>query len=340
MSSRTRAKQRKQEREQRRKRNRQLTIIGAIVAVVVVLVGLFAVSNLPAEAPIPAEVLERYENFITGETEEGFPILGNPDADVSVVEYSSFSCPGCENFHRTVFPSLLPRIVAGEINFTYVPLQFGSLQNPNGAAKTALCAGEQGMFWEMHDVLFDWHATFANSAFLSNRLLAGAEAMGLDMGQFNSCFNATETNEILDQAQASANASNVVSTPTLQVNGTTVDPTLGSLNAAIDQFGPFDDVEPGIVTDADSAPEDAEPADDTQDVEEPADDAAETDTSDDAADDSESTDTEAATDEAAADAESDEADAGDADASEDEETNESEETDAGAEPEATEESSD
>lgn len=233
-SSRSRARERKKEREKQQQRNRQLLIVGGIIGVVVVLVLLVIISNLPADAPIPEGVAGRYDNYITGTTSEGYPRLGNPDAPVSVVEYGSFSCAGCANFHSTSFEQLVPRIESGQMNFVYVPLQTGSIPNAEGAARTAICAGEQDAFWEMHDVLFDWHVDFGNNAFAGNRLTAGVNALDLDSGAFNNCFNSQETNTILQSALQEG----VGATPTVQINGTTVDANAASILAAIDGIAP------------------------------------------------------------------------------------------------------
>jgi len=256
--SRSRARERKRERERERRRNRQLAIVAGIIVVALVLAGLFLVANLPADAPIPEDAIARVSNLRQGITEEGYPVLGNPDAPVEVRDYSSFSCPGCAVFHDDVFPQLLPRIESGEISFVYVPLQTGGIPNAGGAARTALCAGEQGKFWEMHEVLFDWHNRFVNTAFQGNRLTAGIEALGLDVEEYNACFNSARISDVLAAAQAEG----VTSTPTIQIDGVTVGtptqlPTAADILSAIDARGPFENLVPGTIQ-AEQAEEEAQ----------------------------------------------------------------------------------
>lgn len=208
------AKERKEERKQEERRSQQL-IIAAVVAVAVVFGGIiFALNSVPAEVVLPTE-LDRYDRFMTSTTAEGYPILGNPDAPVTVREYSSFSCPGCAQFHDTTFPQLLPLIAEGAIQFVFVPLQTGSIPNADGAARTALCAGEQGRFWDMHDTLFLWHETYASSAFQDSRLRAGVSELGLSSSEFNQCFRSNRT----DSTLAAALAEGVGTTPSIEVNG-------------------------------------------------------------------------------------------------------------------------
>ena len=87
------------------------------------------------------------------------------------------------------------------------------------ASRAALCAGQQTMFWEMHDILFDWQTRYGNTAFSQNRLLAGVEQLGLITNAFTNCFNSAATSATLSAAQSE----DVSSTPTIRVNGVTLD---------------------------------------------------------------------------------------------------------------------
>jgi protein-disulfide isomerase len=228
-SSRARTRERKQERQKQRQRNRQYLIIGAIVIVAVVLVGLYVLANLPSEAPLP-DNLDRYADIQQGVTNDGFPMLGDPSAPIEVVEYASFSCTHCEEFHQNSFDELLARVTTGQIRFVYIPRELGSVPNAEGANRGAMCASEQSKFWEMHDVLFHWHDVLGNGAFQGNRISNGAEALGLDMTAFNSCFDSSRITNLLNLAREEE----ITATPTFKVNGADVEPTIEAILAAID----------------------------------------------------------------------------------------------------------
>ena len=247
MAKRKSPKQRKEERQQEKQRGQQRIIIGVVIVLAIFAAIIFALTSLPADADLPT-TLDRYEDFMTSQTDEGYALLGNPNAPVTVREFSSFSCPGCADFHRNIFPALLPVIESGAINFVYVPLQTGSVANPEGAARTAICAGEQGMFWEMHDVLFFWHETYANSAFQDSRIRTGVNELGLDSGEFNSCFRSNSTDAVL----TSALAEGVGSTPSVEVNGVLLpSATLDAINDAITQnLGGQTSFESGLISDS------------------------------------------------------------------------------------------
>jgi protein-disulfide isomerase len=235
MSQRSRAEKRLEERKTEQQRQRNVWIAGAIVAFALILAGLFVVANQPADAPIEESTLTRYANLPKGTNENGFPRLGLASAKVQVVEFSSFTCPVCGEFHRTVFPALLERIERGEINFTFVPVARG-IANDEGATRTALCAANQDKFWELHDVYFDWLSRFGETAFTSNRLRAGAEGVGANVNAISECFRSGRINDLVLRGQQSTTA-----TPTLRINGTPVENplSLDEINEAIDRFGPF-----------------------------------------------------------------------------------------------------
>jgi len=136
---------------------------------------------------------------------------------------------------------VLERVRSGQVLFTYVPLQTGSVPNAQGAARAALCAGQQAQFWEMHDVLFDWQTRYGNTAFSQNRLLTGVEQLGLNGSAFTDCFNSAAISNTL----AAALEEGVSVTPTLRVNGVTLEadqglPSTAAIEQAIDDATPDD----------------------------------------------------------------------------------------------------
>jgi protein-disulfide isomerase len=169
-------------------------------------------------APIPADVGAEYAGLPRGYTDQGFPRLGNPDATIVVEEFLSFACPHCREFHEQWFPALLSQIASGQVQFVVVPVSsigWGA----GSAAKGALCAGEQGKFWEMHDVLFDWQKRFITSTFNERRIRKGAKNMGLDTVAFDACMSENHPKAALDAALSEFHLRGLPGTPTLFING-------------------------------------------------------------------------------------------------------------------------
>ena len=243
MAKRSRTREARQRRQKQRRQNRRVIVLALIIAVAVVGIAVVVVSNQPVDAFIPEQLSARYEGIERSVSAAGYHRLGKADAPVTMEEYSSFACPGCESFHSDSFDAVLERVKAGQVLFTYVPLNTGSIPNAPGASRAALCAGQQGMFWEMHDVLFDWQTRYGNTAFSQNRLLTGVERLGLGSDAFTNCFNSADISETLD---AAANEG-VSTTPTLRVNGVTIAaiqsgtiPSASTILQAIDDATPAD----------------------------------------------------------------------------------------------------
>lgn len=92
----------------------------------------------------------------------GAPIEGSPDAPVVVLEFSDFECPFCQRWYVDTLPGIRARV--GEdvaIAFFHFPL---TQIHPNAAMAHAAaeCAGSQGKFWEMHDLLFERQGEWSN----------------------------------------------------------------------------------------------------------------------------------------------------------------------------------
>ncbi len=79
-------------------------------------------------------------------------VTGDKNAKIKIVEFTDFECPFCERAFPTI--TAIMQKYAGKISLEYksFPLSFHPLAQK--AAEAALCAGEQGKFWEMHDDLF------------------------------------------------------------------------------------------------------------------------------------------------------------------------------------------
>ena len=121
------------------------------------------------------------------------PIKGNPDAPITIVEFSDFQCPFCARFHESTLPLLEQNYIStGKVNFVYRDFPIQSI-HPNAipAALAAECADEQEKFWEMHDMIFEsqkaWQdLQISQSANLFKQYVS---EIGLDEDQFASCLD-------------------------------------------------------------------------------------------------------------------------------------------------------
>jgi protein-disulfide isomerase len=214
-------KERREERKQQERRQRNTVLVIAVVVFVVVVAGIYLISNLPQEAPIPDGTIERYVGIPqTANIDNGMPMLGDPNAPIQVVSYTSYACPSCKDFHNAVSDVILKLIREGIMSYTIVPQENGEIPNGNGAARGALCAAAQGKFFEYSDVLFSWQEIYANQAFSQARMFAGAEALGMDVGQFRSCIGSSDTYALYNRASELRVQRGITGTPRTFIQGT------------------------------------------------------------------------------------------------------------------------
>jgi len=122
------------------------------------------------------------------------PVKGDPDAPITIVEFSDFQCPFCKRFHETTLPLIQENYIdTGKVKFVYRDFPLESI-HPNGAIPAAVaseCADEQGMFWQYHDKIFqnqkNWERLAAED--VAKELKAYAQELGLNTNQFNDCLN-------------------------------------------------------------------------------------------------------------------------------------------------------
>ncbi len=131
------------------------------------------------------------------------PVKGNPNAPVTVVEFSDFQCPFCLRFFQQTLPLIEKNYIdTGKIKFIYKDFPLDSIHpNARPAHIAAECADEQGKFWEYHDLLFQNQAKWQGlaSSKLQKILTKYAANLGLQGASFESCM---QSQEIADEVHA------------------------------------------------------------------------------------------------------------------------------------------
>ncbi|MEM7587785.1 MAG: thioredoxin domain-containing protein [Acidobacteriota bacterium] len=173
-----------------------------------------------AEAAVKAaEVAKELEAEIAG-----LPFRGNPDAPVTIVEYSDFQCPYCARGAKTIDEVLEKYPNDVKVVFQHFPLSFHPWAKP--AAVAAHCVGMQNndAFWALHDKYFanQKELTPANVLEKTQEYLADS---GIDMVKYTTCAEEKESAEYkealaaVDAAMANGGKRGVTGTPGFFVNG-------------------------------------------------------------------------------------------------------------------------
>ena len=157
---------------------------------------------------------------------EGEPVLGNPSAPLTIVEFSDFECSYCRRFHKQVMPELKRNYIdTGLVRFVHkdLPLPFHPHALP--AAAAARCAGEQNRYWELYSSLFDQQ----NCLGCKGVLAIAAEAE-LNTSKLQACMKRDSTLALINANRSEAALHNISATPTFVIGPTQSD---GSLDGQV-----------------------------------------------------------------------------------------------------------
>jgi len=123
-----------------------------------------------------------------GFTKAGDAYKGNPDAPMVVVEFSDFQCPSCRRHARETQPVLDEKFIdTGKVLWVFKNRPLRIHENAPAAAVAAECAGEQGKFWEMAQLLYQNSESWSEGD-PDFTLLAMADELSLDEIDFRVCF--------------------------------------------------------------------------------------------------------------------------------------------------------
>jgi protein-disulfide isomerase len=143
----------------------------------------------------------------------GSPAQGPQDAKVTMVEFVDFECPFCGRYARDTLPQLR-RDYGDRIRYVSRQFPLDIHQHAAAAARTAVCADEQGRYWDLHDMLFTHQEDLTKGA------LAGyARELGLDMDDYATCVRAPATQARVERDLADGRRYGVTGTPAFFING-------------------------------------------------------------------------------------------------------------------------
>ncbi len=147
--------------------------------------------------------------------------LGNPEAAVTVIEYASFTCPHCANFHDTVFEKLKTNYIdTGKIHFIYREVYFDRFGL--WAGMVARCGGGTRYFG-ISDLIYEkqreWTAG-GDPATIAQNLRTIGKTAGLSDEQLDACLSDGDMAQALVAAyQKNAEADGIEATPSFIING-------------------------------------------------------------------------------------------------------------------------
>ncbi len=161
-----------------------------------------------------------------GEVYDDDRVLGSADAKVTIIEYSSLTCPHCASFHASTLPELKKQWIdegKARLVFRHFPLDGLALR---AAAVTNCMEGERS--FSFLEALFRNQQRWSRAEDPMAALSQMAKLAGMDQAAFDACVaDEAAMNQILTRAREGAETYDVQSTPTFIVNGKKVTGALG-----------------------------------------------------------------------------------------------------------------
>ena len=193
--------------------------IGAIIASITITLVIFGVNNSSNEIELSIEPTPEMDQIgpkkITMDTflSNGSPILGDPNAPITLVEFGDYQCHYCNVFFQSIEKDILKNYVdTGKVKIIFKDYNIIG-EDSVIASQGAHCANDQGLFWEYHDILYsNW--TGENNGWASSENLAiFAQQIGLNMNKWSECMKKGSHSQIILKSNDDARTLELTGTP-------------------------------------------------------------------------------------------------------------------------------
>ncbi|MGH9933771.1 MAG: DsbA family protein [Nitrososphaerales archaeon] len=196
---------------------KSFAILSIIVGATGIGLGMYSIATV-ASTLNQTEVLTESSSSNTKESHHlilnGFPSLGAPDASVTIVEYGDYQCKDCQRFAAQTKPLIIENYVNnGKAKLIFKDFIVYGSDSVSGALATH-CAGDQGKFWEMHDLIYQKQNGIDSDWLSIDNIRKFASEIQLDMQKFNSCFDGKKYVKKIAEGLNEGKAIGVNETPT------------------------------------------------------------------------------------------------------------------------------
>lgn len=152
---------------------------------------------------------------------DGAAFLGSDRARIGILMYSDFQCPFCRSFAQETLPLIdKAYLQPGTVRLAFKHFPLPNHPHARQAAESAECAGKQGRFWPMHDLLFSDQEHLDQG-----RLMGRAQRLNLNVSLFADCLAGQTAAKVMSDA-ASARALRLTGTPAFLLGTFAADGTL------------------------------------------------------------------------------------------------------------------
>jgi protein-disulfide isomerase len=172
---------------------------------------------------------------------DGLQVKGSKTAKVGIIEFSDFECPFCGQLEQQTMPAIDREFVSeGKVlvAFNHMPLVIHA--HAFDAAEAAECAGNQGKFWQAHNLLFQGRENLVPAAIVSK-----SRTLGMEPTKLEECISSHRMKAAVEAAVRKAKELHVTSTPTLFAGSILPDGRL-KVAYAMAGFQPIESLRPVI----------------------------------------------------------------------------------------------
>lgn len=150
-------------------------------------------------------------------TSEG-AVKGDPDAPVTITEWSDYECPFCLRHYQQTLPQIEELYIkTGKVKYEFKDFPLNFHPNAQKAAEAAKCAGEQEEYWAMHDRIFD--EKIDGQAPTVDNLKLWAADLGLNAKRFSECLDSGRMAGAVQAEMAEGQTKGIGGTPGFLING-------------------------------------------------------------------------------------------------------------------------
>jgi len=194
--------------------------IGAGIAIACIFCGVLLVNMINTESTQVLdeitinEITTTKNPTIASFYDNASPILGDPNAPLTMIEFGDYQCTFCKKFFHETEESIVTNYVkTGKVKILFKDFIVVNEDSVN-AASAAHCAHDQEMFWQYHSILYNnWDGEGTGWASFE-RLHQFASTLGLDMDKFSECMSQSKWKDLVLSSHADGRALGVDATPT------------------------------------------------------------------------------------------------------------------------------
>ena len=180
--------------------------------VVGISLGLYMISN-----PMLNSMSGESELTITQLMENGSPIFGNQNAEISIVEFGDYQCTFCYKFHQNTLNTIQSDYIdSGKINYVYRDFPLNGSDSIL-AAEATYCANDQENYWQYHNLLFENWAGENTGWITMNSLTQFAVDLKLDISEFKNCLTSHKYYQKVIDNENYAKKININATPSFLI---------------------------------------------------------------------------------------------------------------------------